>query len=460
MADGIRATPYRYASAGTANDIIGGLLGYLRDPRRTQQMQGLAGLLESTGIPKTVERLAYGEPLTNLQQANVPTLRPETADALMTLLPNLPMAGKAIQATKGLPIGMSIKDVSKFDVVKRDASDIFGSGSQRIKYTDPKSGGTIEVLQKPDGTASVLGLEVPEKFRGKGIGEGLQSQVMKDFPEMMGQVSSKAAAKTAYRLGRRPPYEPNATLDDVYKLMVENSSVNLVSPEMQKRFMPELNQSVYPQEEALRLAQQRAALPIEQGGLGLPKDNTAEQRAAAMGFDTLFQHGTKDDITAFDLAKTQRSDAGYLGQGIYGGNIGMKAYADQGAYPLLTRSEGMQEITPSNWNINSPYKEVADRFVQAGFDTEAKKLAAQQYRLDKLNAGITGIIDRSSDGKTIDQIVSYVPDNIRSRFAAFDPFRRTAATAALYGVAAPDLLAAQQEQPTEEQMKYLRSLLD
>ena len=52
------------------------------------------------------------------------------------------------------------------------------------------------------------------------------------------------------------------------------------------------------------------------------------------------------------------------------------------------------------------------------------------------------------------------PQNIRSRFAAFDPFRRTAATAALYGVAAPDLLAAQQEQPAEEQMKYLRSLLD
>lgn len=87
MADGIRATPYSSSFAGSANDILGGLLGYLRDPRRTQQLQGLAGLLESTGIPKTVERMAYGEPLTNLQQANVPTLRPETAEALMTLLP-------------------------------------------------------------------------------------------------------------------------------------------------------------------------------------------------------------------------------------------------------------------------------------------------------------------------------------------------------------------------------------
>jgi hypothetical protein len=102
MADGIRATPYRYATAGAANDIIGGLLGYLRDPRRTQQMQGLAGLLESTGIPKTVERLAYGEPLTNLQQANVPTLRPETAEALLTLLPVPSGASRAVRAADPL----------------------------------------------------------------------------------------------------------------------------------------------------------------------------------------------------------------------------------------------------------------------------------------------------------------------------------------------------------------------
>jgi len=98
MAEGIRATPYRSSFAGSANDILGGLLGYMRDPRRTQQMQGLAGLLESTGIPKTVERLAYGEPLTNLQKANVPTLRPETAEALMTLLPVPSGASKAARA--------------------------------------------------------------------------------------------------------------------------------------------------------------------------------------------------------------------------------------------------------------------------------------------------------------------------------------------------------------------------
>jgi hypothetical protein len=143
--------------------------------------------------------------------------------------------------TKGLPVGASIKDVSKqglLGIAKRDASETFGAGAQRIKYTDPKSGGSIDVLSRPDGTASVLGLEVPETFRGQGVGGLLQSRVLQDFPDMQGQVSSKAAATTAYRLGRRPPNMPDATLDDVYKMIDEDSSVNLVSPQMQQRIAP------------------------------------------------------------------------------------------------------------------------------------------------------------------------------------------------------------------------------
>jgi predicted GNAT family acetyltransferase len=152
--------------------------------------------------------------------------------------------GPASQRLGGLladaynPMGMMA--VRNFTSTMRDASDIFGQGAKRIQYTDPQSGGLIEVLQRPDGTASVLGLEVPERMRGKGVGQSLQAQVMQDFPEMMGQVSSKAAAKTAYRLGRRPPNQPNASLDDVYKMMEEYSSVNLVSPAMQKRLSASL----------------------------------------------------------------------------------------------------------------------------------------------------------------------------------------------------------------------------
>jgi len=98
MADNIRATP-RNEFLGLLADAMYGGLEYMKDPRRTQQMQGLAGLLESTGIPKTTERMAYGEPLTNIGAANVPLLKPETAEAIMTVTP---MAKTAGNAAKGL----------------------------------------------------------------------------------------------------------------------------------------------------------------------------------------------------------------------------------------------------------------------------------------------------------------------------------------------------------------------
>lgn len=101
----LRATPYANPLTGLSNDVIQGLLGYMKDRKRTQQMQGLAGLLESTGIPKTVERAAYAESptgllnaLTNVNRANVPLLKPETADALMTLSPVPSGANKAAMA--------------------------------------------------------------------------------------------------------------------------------------------------------------------------------------------------------------------------------------------------------------------------------------------------------------------------------------------------------------------------
>ena len=98
------------------NELLGLLSDaykWMQSPERAQQMQGFAGLLGTTGVPQTVERMAYGEPLTNIGRANVPLLKPETADALMTVAPFAPKGMKMIRATEGMPVGMSIKDVGK-----------------------------------------------------------------------------------------------------------------------------------------------------------------------------------------------------------------------------------------------------------------------------------------------------------------------------------------------------------
>lgn len=104
MADNIQATP-RNPFLGLLSDAY----GWMQSPQRTQQLQGFAGLLGTTGIPQTIERMAYGEPLTNIGRANVPLLKPETADALMTVAPFAgPAARGAKMLPKNIPVGMSI----------------------------------------------------------------------------------------------------------------------------------------------------------------------------------------------------------------------------------------------------------------------------------------------------------------------------------------------------------------
>jgi predicted GNAT family acetyltransferase len=139
-----------------------------------------------------------------------------------------------IEEVNGQPVQGGLLRGDAFDVSKADASDIFGAGAQKTTYKDPDSGGYIQVLTRPDQPASVTALEVPEAFRQQGIGGRLQEQALKDFPNMQGQVSSKSAARSAYKQGRRPVGQPDATLDDVLKMIDEDSSVNLVSPARQQ----------------------------------------------------------------------------------------------------------------------------------------------------------------------------------------------------------------------------------
>ena len=442
MADYIRPTP--------RNPFLGGLADLLEastSPERTQQMQGIMSMLGVPAVASTLNRMSYGAPLTSGAGGLGGTTRvlPDVLEAAMTVAPMAPAAGqlakRAVMATKGLPVGASIRDVgAKFNVASKDASEIFGSGATRFKYTEPQSGGSMEILARPDGSASVLSLEVPEKFRGMKIGESLQSQAMQDFPVLQGQVSSKAAAKTAYRLGRRPPNEPNATLDDVYKIMDEYSSVNLVSPQMQRSFNPAFQ---YPQEEAMRLAQQRAALPVEQYGLGLPADNTAQQRAAAMGFDynTTRFHGSDQDIYAFDPARFGRNDQGWYGRGvttdtdpeIASGYANFnEAESGQAVYPLV--SKGKYMVWPEG---QQPFSSAKDS-IRGTKDIQGLGYQGTRMTNDRDLYGNNPMFGTEQ--------VTFNPDDIRSINAAFDPFRRNAAIATATGALAPDLLAAQEDE--------------
>ena len=208
----------------------------------------------------------------------------------------------------------------------------------------------------------------------------------------------------------------------------------------EKQSLPE--QSPYPQQAALDLAQQRAALPVEQGGLGLLANNTAADRAKAMGFDTDLLHGTARDFPAFDLSKagTNTRQAGDE-LGIFSTS---KPFLANDYAQIASRGGWANRTTPENavvyplvGNFQNPKKyETASQFYR-----DADAMAAEQnlgnWRKKLQGQGYDSVFVRPD----LEEVVAFSPDQLRSRFAAFDPFRKDIATATAMGVALPDLLA-------------------
>jgi hypothetical protein len=91
MADQIRATPQNATLGAIAN-----LLKQTYAPQRTQQMQGMMEFLGLPALARTVERVSYGEPVTNINKANVPLLPADTAEAAMLVGPPLANLAKRV----------------------------------------------------------------------------------------------------------------------------------------------------------------------------------------------------------------------------------------------------------------------------------------------------------------------------------------------------------------------------
>jgi hypothetical protein len=88
--------PPRGAFFGLLSDLASGTVGYMKDPRRTQQLQGLGAMLESTRIPSLLEGLSYGD---SLVDGSGMTMRPnEDVRGLIELATAFAPAGKPAAA--------------------------------------------------------------------------------------------------------------------------------------------------------------------------------------------------------------------------------------------------------------------------------------------------------------------------------------------------------------------------
>jgi hypothetical protein len=119
----------------------------------------------------------------------------------------------------------------------------------------------------------------------------------------MEQIGSAANPRGPINLGRAVASLPSDVARAGREFLMANQPARVV-PQVKQR-------SPYPQEQALRTAQENAALPREQGGLGLLADNTPEMRAEAMNaIDYL--HGTErmDRLLAANTFDPRKATSG------------------------------------------------------------------------------------------------------------------------------------------------------
>jgi hypothetical protein len=376
--------------------------------------------------------------------------------------------------TKGLPVGASIQNVGK------DLSAI-QIGDRTIPVTinriDKKSGGQLVNVNPSafDEAFSKTGWQYVGEKGKQGISGRYEKfeNFLKDAKSIeASNVSVNKDGGIVFGDGRhRYAVLRDMGLDELPIVMDKESIKNA------KKFgylADSPKTPIAPRQEALDKAQRNAALPVEEGGLGLPKDNTPEMRAEAMGFNTPAYHGTTvweaedgrklGDIQAFNrLASTEivgrkpsidqmgiwASDRpNELGAGMYSGS--------QGAiYPLMLRMENPKTTsfeqmarTASNLSTN-----------KALGATEVPRVSdVEPYRQRLKEQGYDSLMIRAKEGSPYTEFVDqtgYVllePSQVRSRFAAFDPKRRNEADI-LAGVLPLGLLA------DEEQRKKLYELM-
>lgn len=178
-------------------------------------------------------------------------------------------------------------------------------------------------------------------------------------------------------------------------------------------------------EQAHATAQRNAALPVENGGLGLPADNTAMDRARAMGFDYARRSQS---------SKTPFNDVDYGMFVKHGGDI-------ESSLDDISQYGKGQWLGLADVNVEDVKKEILKAIRKSGvnndYGTTAAKLTREAMPDDIVNSAgswdapdiaekiINDLYDKGIKAvKTPDGAIIWDKSNIRSIDAAFDPFNR------------------------------------
>lgn len=178
MADQIRATP-RHPIVALLSDAINSGVGYMKSPQRTQQLQGLGRLIESTGIPYTAESLSYDPSGRGLFTGagglgGTTRMRPEALEAAMTVAP---IGGPAARVASR---GMMAAGRAGEQYAERVVPQIMNRGGLPAELLQGMSRGTVSPLDVYHGSPHTFP-PTPKNPLGEfdaskiGTGEGAQA---------------------------------------------------------------------------------------------------------------------------------------------------------------------------------------------------------------------------------------------------------------------------------------------
>lgn len=397
-----------------------------------------------------------------------------TSDRVRAMLPSLPGAGPQAQysenmgATLGQNVVGNLVAPKALPAVIRAGQDLpVGASIKAVnKSAITREGNPIQGAVVLIGDKIFMGRTHGDAFN-RAIYEGVirkeggkyiypkDAEVNSDlFMTKDGQIIDRLQASKMFDIGAsETAIEKGLMQNNPPKSMTVDSYIEQATALKKQR-----EQSPYPQAEALRLAQQRAALPVEQGGLGLPATNTAMDRAKAMGGkDMVHFSRTGGDYATLDSGQYATAPFDAVGTHVGTPQAAMDRFRNTTAttdqikgttYPVtILGNRPLMNQNGMPWGEDDLSAFLRQQGGHNWSDIQGGKMTYQE-----MNAGLRKKLFEDQGYTSIPYYnevegkgsVSYIvpPENIRSRFAAFDPFRTTAATAAAAGLAPPDLLAA------------------
>lgn len=282
------------------------------------------------------------------------------------------------------------------------------------------------------------------------------------------QQAPSKAGQAILDAGQRQQALMNEAFDPTGKTLIRNpqaankAAMNLLEGPLSVAPVG-MTKLIGPQSEAMAIAQKNAALPVSQGGLGLPPNNTAMDRAKALGFDLDVYHGTSSDIKNLIPEKYGNVTGAKTAKSAFWTSESpdvARTYAEYAAkeYPVKKLlNEAEIAANKNNWDLYDKKviqaeqleKKIADEYGH-GQNIMPLKVRSQELRplemqnksfddfgvSDEIMQAINSVKkDKVNEGvllKNLDDaigrynlVANHVaitkPSGIRSKFAAFDP---------------------------------------